>query len=249
VVTITGYPATESIKKQPLLHHTIGEYKKTKRMFKMITCASVLLKDAETATKEIDKVLLEMKKHQRPVYIGIPCDLVSKPCMRPSTKLEYSGLKSDQAALEEAVNEALEMLNKATKPVIIADVEVHRYRLEDKLKNLLEKSGIPFATMMMGKTVLDEEHPQFIGLYQGKSSRDYVKDRIENSDCVLMLGVVYSDLNTGNFSMNIDSSKCITANYNRTQVRHHFYDNISLSDFISNLTGKIKKRDESKLFE
>lgn len=55
VVTIVGYPATEQIKKQPLLHHTIGEFKKTKKMFKMITCSSVLLKDAETAVRDIDR--------------------------------------------------------------------------------------------------------------------------------------------------------------------------------------------------
>lgn len=77
--------------------------------------------------------------------------------------------------------------------------------------------------------MLDEEHPQFIGLYQvhkflfdemkGRSSREYVKDRIENADCVLMLGVINSDLNTGNFSMNIEPNKAIVANYNRTQVR------------------------------
>jgi indolepyruvate decarboxylase len=38
--------------------------------------------------------------------------------------------------------------------------------------------------MMLGKTVLDESHPQFIGLYQGARSRPYVRQRVETADCV-----------------------------------------------------------------
>lgn len=95
---------------------------------------------------------------------------------------------------------------------------------------------------------------------KGNSSRDYVKDKIENSDCVLMLGVINSDLNTGNFSMKIDPNKSIISNYNRTQVkyfllfllngltsRNHFYERVSLSELISGITSSIKKRDLSTM--
>jgi len=68
--------------------------------------------------------------------------------------------------------------------VIIADVELIRYNLQSEFRDLLEASGFPFATLMMGKTVLDEEHKQFIGLYQGNRSRSYVQKRIEDADCV-----------------------------------------------------------------
>jgi len=42
--------------------------------------------------------------------------------------------------------------------------------------------------MMLGKAVLDESHPLFIGLYEGRSSRDYVKKRVESADCLIVLG-------------------------------------------------------------
>lgn len=82
-----------------------------------------------------------MKKHQRPIYIGIPCDVVNQHCirfndylyfliLRPTTKIEYVPIMSNQMILNEAVTEAVEMLNKASRPVIVADVELHRYRLE-----------------------------------------------------------------------------------------------------------------------
>jgi TPP-dependent 2-oxoacid decarboxylase len=77
---------------------------------------------------------------------------------------------------------------------------------------------------MMGKAVVDESNPQFIGLYEGANSRPYrirsaathdafdgvrrrecddewvdryVRQRVESADCVLQLGVLMTDLNTG----------------------------------------------------
>ena len=65
---------------------------------------------------------------------------------------------------------------------ILAGVEVHRFGLAERLLQLVEKSGIPFATTLDGKSVLPEEHPSFLGVYMGALSRDAVKDRVEHSD-------------------------------------------------------------------
>lgn len=60
------------------------------------------------------------------------------------------------------------MINKSKKPIIVAGMELIRYKLQPLLKKLLEVTGFPYVTMMLDKCVLDEEHPQFIGLYEGK---------------------------------------------------------------------------------
>ena len=56
------------------------------------------------------------------------------------------------------------MLNAARRPAILADVQLIRYRLQTQFRQLLAKSGYPYATPMMGKCVIEEDHPQFIGL-------------------------------------------------------------------------------------
>ena len=96
----------------------------------------------------------------------------------------------------------------------------HRRRGADPLRSagaslpsFLAKTGLPYATMMLGKTVLDESHPQFIGLYQGDRSRDYVRERIENADCVLELGALPTDFNTGGFTVKLLEDRTISANY------------------------------------
>ena len=84
----------------------------------------------------------------------------------------------------EALEEAVAMLKSAALPIIVADVELIRFGLQGSSPHFLARTGLPYATMMLGKTVLDESHPQFIGLYQGDRSRDYARHRIENADCV-----------------------------------------------------------------
>jgi TPP-dependent 2-oxoacid decarboxylase len=74
---------------------------------------------------------------------------------------------SDPAALAEAVEEAVAMINHARHPVILADVEVHRFGLQELLLLLIEKANIPFASTILGKSVMSEQHPLCLGVYEG----------------------------------------------------------------------------------
>ena len=164
-------------------------------------------------------------------------------CHRPNTFLFPTPARSDQDALGEAIKEALGMLDQARKPVVIADVELIRFKLQKAFAGLLDKTGFPYVTMMLGKTVLSEHHPQFIGLFEGDRSRDYVRKRVESADCVLQLGALMTDLNTGGFTTHLDDSKTISANIHSVKIKHHYYENVSLHDFILGLTEKLSHRE------
>jgi len=153
----------------------------------------------------------------------------------------------DNDGLQEAVAEAVEMINTAQHPIFIAGVELKRYRLQDSFKRLVEKSGIPYTTMMMGKAVLDEDSPMFIGLYEGKASRDYVRKRVEESDCIVILGEWLTDLNTGGFSAQLPQQRLINANIERVVIKHHMFRDIYLKNFIESLTSKLKTRDAKEM--
>jgi indolepyruvate decarboxylase len=100
---------------------------------------------------------------------------------------------------------------------------------------------------MLGKTLLSEQHPLFIGLLEGDRSRAYVKQRVESADCILQLGTLMSDFNTGGFTTNIDDSKTISGNIGCVKIKHHYYENVHLHDFILGLTEKLSHRDSSTL--
>ena len=247
VVVITGSPSTANFRTRPLLHHTLGDYQIPLRIYEKITAASTQLVSADTAPVEIDRVLSACLSHHQPVYISLPSDVVMLTCHRPNTFLFPPPARSDQDALGEAIKEALGMLDQARKPVVIADVELIRFKLQQAFAGLLDKTGFPYVTMMLGKTVLSEHHPQFIGLFEGDRSRDYVRKRVESADCVLQLGALMTDLNTGGFTTHLDDSKTISANIHSVKIKHHYYENVYLHDFILGLTEKLSHRESETL--
>jgi indolepyruvate decarboxylase len=247
VVAITGSPATTQFRTRPLLHHTLGDYQIPLKMYEAVTAASTRLVSAETAPAEIDRVLGACLSHQQPVYISLPSDVVMLKCNRPAPFLFPTPIRSDPDALGEAIKEALGMLDKAQKPVVIGDVELIRFKLQKEFAGFLEKTGFPYVTMMLGKTVLSEHHPQFIGLFEGDRSRDYVRDRVESADCILQLGAWMTDFNTGGFTTNLDEAKTISANIRSVKIKHHYYENVYLRDFILGLTEKLSRRDAATL--
>jgi indolepyruvate decarboxylase len=247
VVVITGSPATINFSTHLLLHHTLGDYQIPLKMYEKITVASTQLVSGETAPVEIDRVLLACLSHQQPVYISLPSDVVMMKCKIPDAFPFPTYPRSDQDALSEAIKEAVKMLNKAKKPIVIADVEIIRFKLQKDFAGFLDKTGFPYVTMMLGKTLLSEHHPQFIGLFEGDRSRDYVRHRVESSDCILQLGALMTDFNTGGFTTNIDDSKTISGNIGYVKIKHHYYENVHLHDFIQGLTENLTKRDSVTL--
>src|SRR5436190_19129616 len=90
--------------------------------------------------------------------------------------------RSDPKTLRAALAEAQEMINGARQPVILADVEVHRFGLQDQLLKLVDKTNIPVAATVLGKSAIGEQHPTYLGIYEGAMGRDDVRQYFETSD-------------------------------------------------------------------
>ena len=79
-------------------------------------------------------------RYKRPVYLELPRDLVHARQIAPHRP--PAGLPpSDPDALREAIDEAAGLLTAAQRPVILADVEIHRFGLQDELLTLAESTG------------------------------------------------------------------------------------------------------------
>ena len=188
MVAITGAPATSAQRDSKLLHHTLGDgdFRVFAAMFAKVTAAQAFL-TGEGAPAEIDRVLVACLRHKRPVYICLPTDVANLPADPPRFALDTTPLASDPAALAEAVDAAAAALEAAQRPAVLADLGVHRHGVQAAVGALLDRTQYPFATLTMGKGVLPESRPQFIGVYDGRLSSPYVRDRIEKADCCLAL--------------------------------------------------------------
>lgn len=237
VVVISGSPGLSERVNNPLLHHKVRDFRTQLEVFEKLCVAGADLNDPTTAMREIDRVLNAAARFKRPVYIEIPRDMVNIASLGGHS-FRQQELTSDERALDEAAAEAVELISKAEKPVIIAGVEIHRFGLQDPLLQLAEKTGIPIASTLLGKSVIRETHPQYIGLYEGAMGPADVTQQVEDSDCVILLGTFMTDLNLGIYTANLDPGKCIYATSETTRIHYHHYPDVLLGDFLHALTDR-----------
>lgn len=234
VVVISGAPGMNEREKNPLLHHKVREFDTQKKVFEELTVASTVLDDSQTAFQEIDRVLHAANRFKRPVYIELPRDMVSRPGIAHHQPRDIHET-SNPVTLRESIRQAVEMINRAKRPVILADVEVHRFGLQQELLKLVAKTNIPVAATIMGKSVVGENYPFYMGVYEGAMGREDVRRRVEDSDCVIMLGAFMSDINLGIFTARLDPGRCISVTSERLTIRHHYFEDVRFKDFLRGL--------------
>ena len=244
VVVISGAPGTNERIKRPLLHHKVREFDTQLKVFEQLTVASTVINDPQTACREIDRVLNAALRHQRPVYIELPRDMISisvNPYQQPREEM----IPSDAQVLQEALHEAIDIINAAKKPVIIAGVELHRFGLQDILLRLLENTRIPVASTLLSKSVIRENHPRYLGVYEGAMGREEIRKYVESSDCLILLGTFMTDINLGIFTAHLEQSRSIYATSEKVSIHYHTYEGIYMEDFMRGLLkANIRRRED-----
>jgi len=140
------------------------------------------------------------------------------------------------------------MINRAHQPVILADVEVHRFGLQDEVLKLVQKTNIPVAATVLGKSVIGEQHPFYLGIYEGAMGRDDVRQYVESSDCVIMLGAFMTDINLGIYTARLDPARSIYATSEKLSIRYHTYEEVRFKDFMRGLLGlRLRRRAVRKI--
>lgn len=166
----------------------------------------------------------------------------------PGQQPEEAMRSSDANALQEALHEAIDIINAAKKPVIITGVELHRFGLQDMLLRFLEKSKIPVASTILSKSVIVENHPQYLGVYEGVMGREEVREYVESSDCLILLGVFMSDVNLGIFTAHLDQGKSIYVTSEKVSIQYHTYEGVEMEDFVRALMeANIRQREDADI--
>lgn len=242
VLVISGGPSPEDRHNDPLIHHKVRTFDTQRRIFEEVTCANTVLNDPETAATEILRVIHAVKTQCRPGYIEVPYDVVDMPIKLPLMK-NVPSETSDAEMLEAALAEAADFINAAKKPVIIADVELHRHGLTDLALKLAEDFNIPIAATLISKSIIGETHPMYLGVYSGAFSEPKVQEYIDGSDALILLGAFISDVFLGMNSVKLERKKCLLANTEKTRIGLHSFEHVTFSDFMHGIVkADIKKR-------
>ncbi|MGN4422858.1 alpha-keto acid decarboxylase family protein [Bacillus cereus group sp. MYBK30-1] len=248
VIKITGTPTTKVMENGELVHHTLGDGKfdHFSNMYREITVAQTNL-TPEHAAEEIDRVLRACWNEKRPVHINLPIDVYNKPINKPTEPILNKPTLSNKEALDKMLLHATSKINSAKKPVILADFEVNRFHAEEDLQHFVEKTGFPIATLSMGKGIFPEKHPQFIGVYTGDVSSQYLQKRIDESDCIISIGVKLTDTITGGFTQGFTKEQVIEIHPYTVKIIDKKYGPVLMQDVLQHLSDSIEHRNEENL--
>ncbi|MGE6536253.1 alpha-keto acid decarboxylase family protein [Bacillus luti] len=248
VIKITGTPTTKVMENGALVHHTLGDGKfdHFSNMYREITVAQTNL-TAEHAAEEIDRVLRACWNEKRPVHINLPIDVYNKPINKPTEPILDKPILSNKEALDKMLLHAISNINSAKKPVILADFEVDRFHAELDLLHFIEKTGFPIATLSMGKGIFPEKHLQFIGVYTGDVSSPYLRKRIDESDCIISIGVKLTDTITGGFTQGFTKEQVIEIHPYTVKIIDKKYGPVVMKDVLQQLSDVIEHRNEETL--
>jgi indolepyruvate decarboxylase len=237
VVVISGAPGAAERSSGFFLHHQARTIETQLAVFKEISCDQAVLTDPATAPQEIARVLRSARERSLPVYIEFPRDMVGVETARVQVLPDRP---TDRAALAECTSEILEKLTGAKSPVIVVDVEVRRYGVEQRVAELARRLRIPVVTTFMGRGLLAGAPDVVRGTYLAAAGDPAVTRLVERSDALLLLGVIVSDTNFALSQRQLDPRRTILAIDRTVRVGHHLYPDLPIEDVVAALVRRAK---------
>ncbi len=217
------------------MHHTLGDgdFGHFIRMAKEVNVATAQL-TAENATAEIDRVLSSVIQQHRPGYLLLPVDVAQAETAAPVHPLVSSA--SSTESLRSAFRQAAErLLAPAQRVSLLADFLAQRWQQQPALAALRAGRAFPCATLLMGKGVLDEQQPGFVGTYAGEGSEGPVRQQIEEADVTLCVGVRFTDTITAGFTQQFRPDRLIDVQPHSASVAGQTFAPLSMADALQTL--------------
>src|SRR6516165_4829037 len=239
---LVGMPARSVQQAHGLVHHTLGngEFDLFYKMTEPVVCARAIM-TADNCVTETERLIAAALYHRRPVYMAFPYDYATLPVVASAPTAAVIP-QTDQVALEAAVAAIADAIHAAKSACILPGILISRCGLGTQATAVVEASGLPFATMFMDKSVLDETHPQYIGMYDGRLMNEEIRAFVEGCDCVLGIGAMLTDFNSGAFTARIDRLKSINILHNCVRVGAALFPNVEMKDVLPALARKLTKK-------
>jgi indolepyruvate decarboxylase len=237
---LVGMPNMAVQASRSLMHHTLGngEFNLFHQMSQPVVCASAIL-TPQNAAYETERLIAEALMHRRPVYMGFPADYASQPVLGKAAPIPEP--RSDPAALEAALVAILAELGAAKSACILPGTLAARLGLQNAIQAIVDASGLPFATMFMDKTMLDESQPGYLGIYIGKLMNEAVRVFVEGCDRILTIGTMMTDFNSGFFTARLDPERVIAIHHHHVTVRGHVIANVEMADILAALAPRLTR--------
>ena len=179
-----------------------------------------------------------LARNERPgaVHLELPEDIAAEESFSEViTKSEWYRPIPESKAINAAVN----MIEKAERPLLMLGAGANRNLIAKMAQSFVDKTGIPFFSTQMGKGVLDERSPLFLGT-SSLSSNDFLHRAIDNADLIINVG--HDVVEKPPFFMKHNGVKVVHINYLTASVDSVYFPQLGVIGDIANAIEQINEK-------
>jgi acetolactate synthase-1/2/3 large subunit len=156
------------------------------------------------------------------VHLELPEDIAVEEC--DDQNFEVVGHRRPDAD-ERAILEAAKIIEAAKMPLLLIGAGANRKNTSKALTSFIEQTGIPFFNTQLGKGVIDERHPLFLGT-AALSDFDFLHCAINKADLIINVG--HDVIEKPPFYMKEGGAKVIHINFFPAQVDAVYFPQLNV---------------------
>ncbi len=184
---------------------------------------------------------IRIAQEERPgaVHIELPEDIASEDSSAGTFEVFRSRRPSADAKV---IAQAAKMISASRMPLLLIGAAANRNRTSRALTAFVDKTEIPFFDTQMGKGVIDERHPKFLGT-AALSDHDYLHRAIHAADLIINVG--HDVIEKPPFFMEPGGTKVIHVNHFASNVDEVYFPQLDvvgdIASTIESLTASLGK--------
>lgn len=183
---------------------------------------------------------LAMEERPGAVHLELPEDIAQEECDSDIFQVVGHILPKPD---DEAIDAAVSMIQQSEKPLFLIGAGANRKIIGKALKDLVDATGIYFFTTQMGKGVIDERHPQYLGT-AALSSNDFLHKAIDAADLIINIG--HDVIEKPPFFMKKGGKNVIHINFSPAEVDPVYFPQLNvvgdITHAVQELTNKIENQ-------
>lgn len=253
VGTLSNSNRLKEINSAERYHHQVSVTDMNQVVFRNVTVAHELISNPEMAPWQIDNALRNCITYRKPVIIEMTQDVYYLPCTAPQNEIIRQKLYTPYSQMLElassnkiiaeivksvksAVAETMLKLRTAKYPILWIGNEIAIFNLQEKILKILQMTNLPFVVSFLGKSVLSENTPNFLGIYEGVFTNPQASEYIKQSDLMISLGVWNTDINNlGIQTYASGNPSDVFASRGVVRIGVNLYPQVLLENFIEEL--------------
>jgi acetolactate synthase-1/2/3 large subunit len=192
-----------------------------------------LVSAANIPSRIREAIRLAQEEKPGAVHLELPEDIA---CEETNQPLIQASLVRRPTAEGKSIAAAIARIQRAKSPLLVVGAGANRKLTCRMLRQFVERFGIPFVTTQMGKGVVDERGPLFLG-NAALSSGDFVHRAVEAADLIVNVG--HEVVEKPPFFMEDGSVEVIHVNFSTAAVDPVYFPQVEVVGDIANSIWQI----------